>query len=124
MITWHLKRQPAVALSSTKAEYRVMYDMARETVWFISLLKDLGFKNLNPMMIFCDKEGSIKLVYITVFHSRTKHITMHYHFIREKVESGEIQVQHLPTTEQTADLLTKPLGKQLFEKFKRCSSYY
>jgi hypothetical protein len=124
LIIWHLKRQPTVALSSTNTKYRVMSDLARETVWFISLLKDLGFKKLNPVTTFCDNEGSIKLVYIPVFHFRTKHITMHYHFIREKVESGEIQVQHLPTTEQTADLLTKPLGKQLFEKFKRCSSYY
>ena len=47
-----------------------------------------------------------------------KHITTHYHFIREKVESGEIQVLLVPTIEQTADLLTKPLGKLLFEKFR------
>ena len=80
----------------------------------MSLLKYLDFKKLNHVTIFCDNEDSIKLAYNPVFHSRTKHITTYYHFVREKVESGEIQVQHLPTTEQTTNLLTKPLGKKLF----------
>ena len=65
----------------------------------MSLLKDLGFKKLNHVTIFCNNESNIKLVYNPVFHSRTKHITTHYHFVREKVESGEIQVLHVPTIE-------------------------
>ena len=81
----------------------------------MSLLKDLGFKKLNPMTIFCDNEGSIKLAYNPIIHSTTKHITTHYCFVRQ---SEEIQVLHLPAIEQTTDLLTKPLGKQLIEKFR------
>ena len=117
-ITWHSKKQPTVALSSTEAQYRALSDSARETIWLMSLLKDLGFKKLNPVTTFCENESSIKLAYNPVFISRTKHITTHYHFVREKVASGEIQVLHVPTIEQTADLLTKPLGKLLFEKFR------
>jgi len=58
----------------------------------MTLLEDLGLKKLNPFEIFCNNEGRIKPAYNPVFHSRTKHITMHYHFIREKVESGKIQI--------------------------------
>jgi len=91
-------------------KYRALSNLARETVWLMSLLKDLGFKKLNLMTIFCNNEGSMKLVYNPIFHFKTKHITIHYHFVKEKVENKEIQVQCRPTTEQIAKLLIKLLG--------------
>jgi hypothetical protein len=57
----------------------------------MSLLKDLGFKKLNLVTIVCDNEDSIKLAYNLNFHSRTKHITTHFHFVREVLESGEFK---------------------------------
>lgn len=57
----------------------------------MSLLKDLGFKKLNHVTILCDNEDSIKLTYNPILHSRTKHITTHYHFVRDVLESGEFK---------------------------------
>jgi hypothetical protein len=117
-ITWFLKKQPTVALSSTEAEYRALSKAARETVWIRSLLGDLDASPTKPIQILCDNESSIKLAHNPVFHSRTKHITIHYHFTREKIESVDISVTYVSTGEQRADLLTKPLGRPLFEKFR------
>jgi hypothetical protein len=117
-ITWFSKKQPTVALSNTEAEYRALSEATRETVWLQNLLSDLDASPTQPVQILCDNESSIRLAHNPVFHSKTKHITVHYHFTREKIESGDISVAYVPTGEQRADLLTKPLGKLLFEKFR------
>ena len=69
------------------------------------------------MMIHCDNLSSIQLVKNPVFHARTKHIEVHYHFIREHVLSGEIELQYVPTDRQTADIFTKPLGLDKLRQF-------
>jgi hypothetical protein len=107
-----------VALSNTEAEYRALSEATRETVWLQNLLSDLDASPTQPVQILCDNESSIRLAHNPVFHSKTKHIIVHYHFTREKIESGDISVAYVPTGEQRADLLTKPLGKLLFEKFR------
>jgi hypothetical protein len=117
-ITWFSKKQPTVAISSCKAEYRSMSEATRETVWLNTLLDDFGVKSPEPALLHCDNESSIKIARNPVFHSKTKHITVHYHFTREKLESGEIRLTYIPTGEQVADLFTKPLGRPLFEKFR------
>jgi hypothetical protein len=61
-------------------------------------------------MIYCDNLSSIKLAKKPVFHARTKHIEVHYHFVRANVLSGEVELQHVPTDRQVADIFTKPLG--------------
>lgn len=116
-ISWHSKRQTTVALSSTEAEYRSLSDATRELVRINTLLTDLRVKQHIPTTIFCDNESAIKFAYIPVFHQWTKHISTHYHYSREKIESREIQVLFKPSYEQLANLFTKPLGKNLFEKF-------
>ena len=70
------------------------------------------------MELFCDNESSIKLSSNPVFHRRTKHIEVHYHFVREKVLSKEIELKKIHTKEQLADIFTKALEKPLFEKFR------
>ena len=61
-------------------------------------------------MIYCDNLNSIQLAKNPVFHTRTKHIKVHYHFVRELVLSGEVELQYVPTDRQTTDIFTKPLG--------------
>jgi hypothetical protein len=78
----------------------------------------MGVDSEEPLMLRCDNESSIKLARNPVFHSKTKHITVHYHFAREQLESGEINVTYIPTTEQLADFFIKPLNKLLFDKFR------
>ena len=81
-----------------------------------TLLDDFGVKSPKPTLLHCDNESSIKIARNPVFHSKTKHIIVHYHFIQEKLESGEIRITYISTREQVADLFTKPLGRLLFEK--------
>ena len=64
----------------------------------------------DPTTIYCDNLSNIQLAKNPVFHARTKHIEVHYHFVRERVLSGEVELQYVPTDRQTADIFTKPLG--------------
>ena len=68
--------------------------------------------------MFFDNEGIIKLAQNPVFHERTKHVDVHCHYIRQLVEDGTIDLQYVPTTDQTANILTKPLGPDKCVKFK------
>jgi hypothetical protein len=117
-VTWFSKRQPTLALSSTEAEYQALSEVAREAVWLKAMMRDMGVDSEEPLMLRCDNESSIKLARNPIFHSKTKHIIVHYHFAREQLESGEINVTYIPTTEQLADFFTKPLNKPLFDKFR------
>ena len=71
-------------------------------------------------MIFCDNSSAIALSKNSVFHKRTKHIDIKFHFIRELVSNGEIVLQHCRTEDQFADILTKPLAQKSFEHFRKC----
>ena len=72
---------------------------------------------MEPTSLLCDNQSSIKIAHNPVFHVRTKHIEVHYHFVREKVLSKEVDLSHVSTGEQVVDILTKPLGRTKFEKF-------
>jgi hypothetical protein len=74
-------------------------EAAREIVWIQTLLGDLNATPTKPVQILCNNESSIKLAHNPIFHSKTKHTTVHYHFTREKIESGDISVAYIPTRE-------------------------
>ena len=117
-ISWCSKRQPTVALSSTEAEYRSIAMAAQDSAWLKQLMEDLHQPTGYQVRIFfCDNLSSIRLAENHVFHARTKHIEVHYHYIREKVFEGEIIMVPTKTEEQIADILTKSLNKTKFEKF-------
>jgi hypothetical protein len=109
-VAWSSKKQPTLALSSTKVEYRGAAVATWEAILLKQLLKDLHDEVSNPTIIYYDNLRSIQLAKNPVFHARTKHIEVHYHFVRERVLSGEVELQHGPTDWQTADIFTKPLG--------------
>lgn len=118
-ISWSSKLQPTVSLSTTEAEYRAATEAAQECVWLVELMKNLNQKVEHPVLMRCDNISAIKLAQNPVFHARTKHIEVHYHFIREKVLKGEIDLQHVESDEQVADALTKSLtGAQLLKHSK------
>jgi hypothetical protein len=83
-ISWSGKKQPTVALSSTEAEYKGVAIVACEVVWIQKLLLDLGQSMDAPIIIYCDNISSILLANNPIYHAKTKHIEVHYHFIREK----------------------------------------
>jgi hypothetical protein len=118
-ISWSSKKQPIVALSSTKAEYRGATIVACEVVWLQKLLSDLGQSVDAPIVIYCDNIDSILLANNPVYHAKTKHIGVHYHFIREKVLAKEIDLIHVSTEDQVADIFTKALGTDKLKKFRK-----
>jgi len=112
-ISWSCKKQPTVALSSTEAEYRGLMNSTCESIWIRKFLKDVGI-HIPQACIFSDNMSAIKLAHNPVFHARTKHIEIHYHFVREKVQEGCVDIKYCPTIEQIADIFTKALGKAKF----------
>jgi len=111
VVSWKSKRQPTVATSSTEAEYMALYSATQEAVWLRLLLNGLGCASEMPTTICQDNQGCIALAKNPVFHARTKHIDIKFHFLREKVEAGVIELEYKPTDEMIADGLTKGLGK-------------
>jgi len=101
-----------VALSSTEAEYMALTEAAKEAVWLLGLMNELGFKQ-DSVNIHCDSKSAIALARNTVFHERTKHIDTKYHFIRDLVSDGVINLVKIAIECNPADIFTKtvPVGK-------------
>jgi len=116
-VSWSSKKQPTIALSSTEAKYIGVTIAACEIVWLQKLLLDLGQSLDAPVVIYCDNISSIFLANNPIYHARTKHIEVHYHFIRKKVLAKEIDLIHVNTEDQVADIFTKALGTYKLKKF-------
>ncbi|KAK3041270.1 hypothetical protein RJ639_001372 [Escallonia herrerae] len=119
VVSWCSKRQPTVSLSTTEAEYRAATMAAQESTWILQLLEDLHQPIEYPIYLYCDNLSAIRLAENPVFRARTKHVEVHYHFIREKVLQEEIELEHVRTENQVADLLTKSLSENKFQSFRR-----
>ncbi len=117
VVSWSSKKQPTVALLSMEAEYRSVAIVACEVVWLQKLLSNLGQSMDAPVVIYCDNINSILLANNPVYHAMTKHIEVHYHFIREKVLAKEINLIHVSTEDQVVDIFTKALGIDKLKKF-------
>ena len=119
MISWQSKKQPTVALSSTEVEYRGAALAACEAMWLQKLLNDLGVHLDSKVKLYCDNLSSVMLASNPVYHARSKHIEVHYHFIREMVLADQIDLEHVKTEDQVADIFTKSLGKDKFIYFRK-----
>uniref|UniRef100_A0A5B6Z4V3 Reverse transcriptase Ty1/copia-type domain-containing protein n=1 Tax=Davidia involucrata TaxID=16924 RepID=A0A5B6Z4V3_DAVIN len=115
LISWSSKKQPTVARSSTEAEYRSLTYTAADLSWVRMLLQDLRVSLPSPPLLWCDNISAISLASNPVFHARTKHIEVDYHFIREKVLNKELQIHHISTLDQVADIFTKSLPSHRFQ---------
>jgi hypothetical protein len=109
MISWSSRKQGSVTLSTAEAEYIAASTTGREAVWFWKLFSDLLRSELEPIVIHYDNQSCIKLTENPVFHDRSKHIEMRYHYIRDMIQRKVLSLQYVPTAEQTADIFTKPL---------------
>ena len=108
-ISWSSKKQPTVALSSTEAEYRAACSGTCEAVWLRRLLEDFGFPQGQKTTLRCDNQSCLAIARNPVFHARTKHIEVQYHFVREKLLDGTILLEYCKTEDNLADLFTKAL---------------
>ena len=106
-VSWSSKKQKCVALSTAEAEYIVLSSAAQESVWLRQLITELGSSPEMPTIIFEDNQSTIAMTKNPQFHGRAKHIEIKHHFIREQVSNGKVQLEYCPTTEMTADILTK-----------------
>jgi hypothetical protein len=116
-IAWSSKQQGIVALSSCEAEYVASTHVVKEILWLRSLAKELGFAQTSATPLYCDNQGTIACTHDPQHHSRMKHIDLRFHFIRDCVQKGLIDVMHIPGVENVADLLTKPLMRLIHEKW-------
>lgn len=116
-ISWSSKKQPSVALSSTEAEYVAATEASCQAVWLRRILSDLGYEQTTATSIKCDNRSAVMLARNPVYHSRTKHIEIKHHFIRELVAKEEIQLEECGTNDQVADVLTKALPQAKHEEF-------
>jgi hypothetical protein len=117
-IHWSSKKQSTVVGSSTEAEYVACYSATHDLVWLNQLLTELGFQNHQSITLYCDNLPAIKLIKNPVAHQRTRHIDIKYHYVREKYKHKIIDVQHIPTAEQIADIFTKPLTGSTFKRLR------
>jgi hypothetical protein len=114
-VSWCSKLQNSVAKSTCEAEYVAASSAAQEAVHLINILKDLGETQEEPTTIYCDNRGAIQLANNTVTKTRSKHIEIQIHFVRELVERNEVQFKYIPTKFNIADMFTKPLGRNKLE---------
>jgi hypothetical protein len=118
MITWFSRKNNYVAFSSTKEEYMTKSMASCESFWIHKLITSLFDQELEPTVIYCDKQSCIKLSENPVFHDMSKHIEIIYHFIQDRIYKGAVELQYVSTNEQVADILTKPLEKAKFVLFR------
>ena len=109
MVSWSSKKQELVTLSTTEAEYVAQTHAAKEAIWLCCFLTEL-FKSVDsPTILFSDSKSAIALANDRHYHTHTKHIDIRYHFIRYIIEAGSIKLVYCPTSDMTADTLTKAL---------------
>ena len=109
LITWCSHKEKRVALSSCESEFMAATAAAMQAKWLRSLLSELT-KKLQCVTLFVDNRSAIELMKNPVFHGRSKHIDIKFHYIRECVERGEITMKWIGTLEQKADSLTKAMA--------------
>jgi len=110
-ISWRSLKQRTVALSSTEAEYMALSETTKEAIYLKTTLSELGFNELTDINIFCDNRGAISLAENPVMHTRTKHIDIRHHFVRQAIKEKKLRLEHVPTADMTADIFTKALPK-------------
>jgi hypothetical protein len=119
VVSWNSRLQTTVALSSTEAEYMAACAAAQEAVFLRRLLTDLGYVQYGPTVIHADNQGCIALSKNPIHHKRTKHIDVRYHYVRDLVDDGVVQLEYIHTNEQLADVLTKALPREQLVSLRR-----
>ena len=107
LVSWSSKKQNCVSLSSTEAEYVAAASCCAQLLWMRQTLKDYGV-TCDKVPLLCDNQSAIKISLNPVQHSKTKHIDIRHHFIREHIKLGDIEVHFIHTEEQLADIFTNP----------------
>jgi hypothetical protein len=117
LVSWASKKQNSVALSTAESEYIAAGHCCVQLLWMRQTLRDYGYKlSKNPFL--CDNESAIRMADNPIEHSRTKHIDIRYHFLRDHQQKGDIEIAYVNTHNQLADIFTKPLDEKTFSKLR------
>ncbi|GJV98583.1 hypothetical protein Tco_1553835 [Tanacetum coccineum] len=114
LVSWSSKRQKSAAISSTKAKYIALSGCCAQVFWLRSQLSDCGL-GFNKIPMYCDNKSAIALCCNNVQHSRSKHIDIRFHFIKEQVENRVVELYFVNTEYQLADIFTKALCRERIE---------
>ena len=118
LVSWASKKQNSVALSTAEAEYIIAGHCCAQLLWMRQTLTDYDYK-LSKVPLLCDNESAIRMADNPVEHSRTKHIDIRYHFLRDNQQRwGDIEIAYVNTKNQLADIFTKPLDEKTFSKLR------
>nr|GFB69258.1 retrovirus-related Pol polyprotein from transposon TNT 1-94 [Tanacetum cinerariifolium] len=118
LVNWMSKKQNCTAMSSAEAEYVALSASCSQVMWMRTQLQDYGF-NYNKIPLYCDSQSAITISCNPVQHSRTKHIHTRYHFIKEQVKNGIIELYFVRTEYQLADMFMKSLTEDRFKYLVR-----
>jgi hypothetical protein len=117
-MSWRATLQSVVAQSTTEAEYMAIAEACRESAWLKGLYAELGGDD-SCVNLFCDSQSAIYLTKDQMFHERSKHIDVKYHYVRDVVAKGKLKVCKISTYDNSADIMIKPVH---VAKFELCSS--
>jgi len=117
LVSWGTRKQHSVALSTAEAEYVAAASCCAQVLWIKQQLKDFNV-DMETVPILCDNTSAINISKNPCQHKRTKHIDIRHHFLRDSVEKGMISMKFCPTDEQIADIFTKALSRESFEKIR------
>ena len=115
-VSWMSKKQSTVSLSSTESEYNAISEVSREVVWLRQLLLEMGAEQKGPTTVWEDNQQTIIWCLNPAHHGRNKHLDVKLHYVREQVKKGALNVKYISTEDQLADLMTKPLGRVIFQR--------
>lgn len=118
VVSWSSKKQSTVALSTCEAELYAEASCIQEVMWLQNLVKELELNVVMPSTVKSDNQSTIEISQNNVIREKTKHVDVKYKFVNEKIDENIIKVKYINTTNQQADILTKSLGRQLFEKHR------
>ena len=118
LVSWSARKQPTVSRSSTESEYKALANATAELVWVQSVLRELGVSQPRAPSLWCDNLGATYLSANPVFHARTKHIEVDFHFVRERVAQKALEIQFIQSRDQLADIFTKPLPVDVFTRLR------
>ena len=118
LVSWISKKQPSISLSTTEDEYIIVSSCCTQVIWMKQTLENLQVKYDHPILLNCDNINAINLSKNLFMHSKTKHIPIKYHFLRDHVTQKIVKIVYLDTKEQIADIFTKPLPRSTFQNLR------